>query len=132
EHRCHCRGVSMRYEIAGLTVPNRLANARRVGCNDRRRARGGLEIRDAPPFLRRGKDKRPSATQQGELLMLRDTPKKPHPVAEVKRMCERLEARPVVTRAGDLERCVAILHRREGTYGVMNSLVLLAASEVRE
>src|SRR6266576_1544588 len=64
--------------------------------------------------------------------MLRDTPKKPHAVAEVKRMRERLEPRTVVARAGDLERCLPILHRREGSDRVMNALVLLEASEVRE
>src|SRR6476646_165855 len=128
--RRHRRGVSMRYEIACFTVSNGLANARRVGCNNRGRARGRLEIRNTPPFLRRGKNQRPRATQQGELLMLRDTPKKPHAVAEVKRMHERFEPRTVVAGAGDLERCLARLHLGEGPNHVMHSLVLLEASQV--
>ena len=68
------------------------------------RARGGLEVRDPPPLLRRREHERPRAAQQRELLRLGDAPKKPHAIAEVKRARERLERRPIVARAGDLER----------------------------
>src|SRR4030095_13962057 len=90
-------------EIAGLVVEDRLADARRVGCDHRRTARGCLEIRDAPSLLRRGEDERPRASQQAQLLVLADAPKKPHALAEVKRRGEALERGPVVAGTGDLE-----------------------------
>src|SRR5690348_14518184 len=123
ERRCHRRDVTVRHEIAGLTIPNRFANARRVGCDDRGRACGGLEIRDAPALFWRGKDQRPRAAQQGELLILRYTPKKPHTVAEVKRTRQRFEPGAVVACPGDLEGRLTVLHRREGANDVMHSLV---------
>src|SRR5438309_8765320 len=122
----------MRHEVASLAVPYRLANPRRIGCNDGCRARRGLEIGDPPSLFRGRKDQSPRATQQGQLFTLRDTPKKPHPVAEVKRVRERLETRAIVPCPGDLERRVAMLHRREGTDHVVHTLVLLETSEIGE
>src|SRR5688500_5653225 len=77
--------LSMRDEEPRLPVPYRLANARGVGAEDGCSARGGLEIRDPPPFLWRGQDERPGPSQQRQLLLLADAPKKPHASPEVKR-----------------------------------------------
>ena len=97
------RDVAVRHEKAGHAVAHRLANARRVGRDDRRCARGSFEVRDAPALLGRCKHRRPRATKQRELLRLRDPPKKPHPASKVKRLGERLELGAIVAGAGDLE-----------------------------
>ena len=62
------RDVAVRDEISRLAVAHRLTDAGRVRRDDRRAARRRLEIRDPPPFLRRGEDERPRAPQQAQLL----------------------------------------------------------------
>ena len=89
-HRAH---VAVRHEKSRLAVAHRLANARRVRCDDRRGARGRLEVRDAPALLGRCEHERPRATQQRELLRLRDAPKKPHAARRGQASAPALRAR---------------------------------------
>src|SRR5205823_10338110 len=70
--------------------------------------------------------------QQRQLFGLRDTPKKPHPLAEVKRTRECLESGPVIAGPGDLECCLPMLHLRERTNDMVDALVLFEAAEVRK
>ena len=90
--------VAMRAEESGLAVAHRFADPGRIGRHDRCPARRRLEIRDAPALLRRGERERPGASQQRDLVGLADAPKKPYPLAEVKRGRQPLERGPMVAR----------------------------------
>src|SRR5690348_10919160 len=81
----HCGDVAMRYEDPRLPVAHGLSKSRRVRCHHWCRTRGGLEVRDSPPLLRRCEGKCPRPAEERELLRLADEPKKPHAIAKVKR-----------------------------------------------
>src|SRR5687768_11698985 len=113
-------------------MPNGITQSWRIGCDDGCSACRRLEVRDAPPFLRRCKHHRPRTPQQRELRRLAHEPKKPHAVAEVKRARELLEPGPIVTAAGDVEHRRRMREPREGPDDQLDLLVPLEAAEVRE
>src|SRR5687767_13372061 len=93
----------MWHKEARVSVAHRFPDPRRARGNDRRTTSRGLEVRDAPSFLRRRKRERPRPPQKRDLVVLADTPKKPCPCPKVKRGGQPLEIRPIVPRTGDFE-----------------------------
>src|SRR5258706_62892 len=85
-HGCrHRLDVAVRHEEPRLAVAHGLADTRRIGRDDRRAARGRLQIRDTPALLRRRELESPPPTQHLNLCRLVDTPKKPYAITKVKR-----------------------------------------------
>ena len=91
-------------------IAHGLANARRVRCDDGRRARGGFEIGDAPALLWRCEDQRPRATKQRELFRLVIRPRNRTRSPRSSECASASSVGPVVAGTGDLEPRVRARH----------------------